>query len=270
MSKLMATLTSKLRSNRHYGCPGWTPEETYQGWSPMAVLHRARLRRIVKAVSSLPLGAGGTAADFGCGNGHILRTLQQGPLPASRWELTGFDNDREQLAYATEAKMARADFHWIDLNVPNPHCANRFDLVLSFETLEHTGDYRRAFRTLFEACRPGGHIVVAVPNETGIPGLVKFYGRKVFHKNPYFDVLGSRTEGEYVRALLRGADLEPFRDPPRSGWGDHLGFDVRNFERAIREEFVGPGQLRALRRETGGFDFGRLYVFQRPAGPGTS
>jgi hypothetical protein len=66
-----------------------------------------------------------------------------------------------------------------------------------------------------------------------------------------------------VRALLRGADLEAFRDPPRHGWGEHLGFDIFRFEAFLEAALLADGSFTMISRRRTALGFGRLYLLRR-------
>lgn len=255
-----------LRRARGYGSEGWAHSETYRGLNPAAFLHRARLRTILATLRQLPLGASGRLADFGCSDGFILAQIRERLLPDPQWSLHGFDVNTRLLDMAAHRGIPNASFAEVDLNreVGAEQWSGGFDVVTCFESFEHMGNYRSGVANVCAACAPGGYAVFTVPNECGVPGLVKFYARKWIDRDPYAQFFDDdHTERAYVRALLRGEALEPFRDPPRKGWGPHLGFDVRVFEHFLHEGWIEPGRFRLVKRGRPGFGFGRLYILRR-------
>jgi SAM-dependent methyltransferase len=54
------------------------------------------------------------------------------------------------------------DYPQFDLCNPSP-MARSFDIVICDQVLEHVIDPITAVRTLYDLCRPGGHVVVGVP-----------------------------------------------------------------------------------------------------------
>jgi SAM-dependent methyltransferase len=238
-------------------------EKSYRGLSLRAFLHRARLRAILGTLRHAALGASGRLADFGCSNGFILSELRAKRFPYPGWELWGFDHASPYIDAARLRGIAGARFEPFDLDLPEDRPAAEFDLVLCLETLEHTGNYRIGLDKLARATRPGGYLLVSVPNERGLPGVLKFFGRKVLMRKSYENFFRGRPQGPYVRALLGGEDLEPFRDPPRHGWGDHLGFDIRRFEAFLFAELLAAGTFEMILRRRPALGFGRLYLFRR-------
>ena len=174
---------------------------------------------------SLPLSPSDTIADFGCSNGFFFSVLLQSIPELRSMNLFGFDHSRELLAAAKARNLKNASFEYIDLNaVPGKSCRT-FDIVTCFETLEHVGNIQRAIENLLASCASGGTIVLSVPNELGIPGLLKYVGRKVGRKNPYGNFFNNQSELRYVWHLIAGKPIAQFRSAEAEGWGPHLGFE---------------------------------------------
>ena len=245
-------------------------ELSYRGWSLRGFLHRARLRTIVGALRRVGVGPSGRLADFGCSNGFILSELRARVLPYPAWELRGFDHAAGYVEAARARRIEGSRFDQFDLDLPGVEPPSEFDLVLCLETLEHTGSYRTGLGKLARATRLGGHLLISVPNERGVAGLLKFFGRKLLLRQSYSGFFRGRPQGPYVRALLFGEDLERFREPPRHGWAEHLGFDIRRFESCLEEQLLATGAFRLIERRRTSCGFGRLYVLRRTREPETS
>lgn len=238
-------------------------EKSYRGLSPRAFLHRARLRTIVEALRRAEIGPSGRLADFGCSNGFILSELRAGRFPHPGWELWGFDHAPGHIETARRRQIAGARFEMFDLDLPDYEPPHEFDVVLCLETLEHTGSYRTGLGKLARATRAGGYLLISVPNELGVPGVLKFFGRKILMRQNYEGFFRGQPQGPYVRALLRGENLEPFREPPRHGWAEHLGFDIRRFEASLGEQLLATESFELIKRLRPSFGFGRLYLLRR-------
>lgn len=114
--------------------------------------------------------------------------------------------------------------------------------MICLETLEHVGSYRHALRVIHNSVRPGGWIVLSVPNEVGLIGLVKFLARPLLRRHPYGDFFtGVKEVMDYTVTVATRGDLERFRTPPRPGWGPHLGFDHRRMAHHIQCTYVDTG-----------------------------
>lgn len=184
-------------------------------------------------------------------------------MVGDEWELYGLDRNPDWLELAPRKGIFRTQFHFLDLNVPNEDWKEVFDVSTCFETFEHVGKYRVAVRNVCSSVKPGGFALLSVPNEVGIPGVVKFLGRRVLRGERYEQVLEGKSQWAYLRALLNGGDIERFRQPPREIWGPHLGFDIRQFESFLAREMADEFGLRLVRRRRVALGFGRLYLLRR-------
>ena len=239
-------------------------ETSYQGRGFAAMIHRSRLHRCLRLFRELPLPATGRFADFGCSNGFIIEQLQRQVL-TSGWQWAGFDHEEDLLALARDRQLPDTSFEFVDLNQVNEQWRHQFNIVACLETLEHVGNYRHALGTLHESCKPGGWVVISIPNERGLPGLVKFLGRMTLRRNPYDDFFEGKSAWAYAGRLLTGGPIEDFREPEAPGWGPHLGFDWRAFEQALQAQFLESGDYTLeLRAFTPG-RFNLFYVFRKQA-----
>lgn len=238
-------------------------EATYSPSNVVSVVHRTRLRAILRELGSLHLPAEGRYADFGCSNGYIL-TLVRAQVVSPRWRCVGFDQNRELLELARARGLDNTRFHRLNLNKGVRPRVPKFNLCTCLETLEHTGDFRAALRTIVESCAPGGWILVSIPVEKRLPGLLKLLGRPLVRSRPYGDFFQHRSRWAYARDAALGRDIEHYRTPPQKGWGPHLGFDCDRFEEFLQSALVDTGRCSAARatRTFGGFN--RLYLLRRP------
>ena len=101
-------------------------------------------------------GARGSLLDFGAGRGELLIRLHR----------TGrFDSLAGADLFARPAEMPSAiAWHERDLNDP-PVLDHQFDVVVCSETIEHLENPRQVFRGLHRLTRPGGLLVLTMPNQ---------------------------------------------------------------------------------------------------------
>ena len=120
------------------------------GWIEQRRL--ACIRRFVDARSNQRI------LEVGCGGGHVLRLF-----PGC--ELTGVDVSGEMLAKARRklkgysARLLKGELH--ELNLPDAG----FDKVICSEVLEHVVDPEAVLTEIRRLVRPGGRVVVTVPND---------------------------------------------------------------------------------------------------------
>ena len=137
--------------------------------------HRARYRFAIQSVLTAPrpdvLAASGVCwpsprvLDVACGSGFGLQMLES----ANVWPI-GVDLDATALAEARvlnpSARWARSDATCLAF----PHAS--FDLVTSFETIEHVPDAAALVRELRRVLKPDGRLVLSTPNRAfGPPAL---------------------------------------------------------------------------------------------------
>lgn len=112
------------------------------------LLYRARVRSWTPA-APVP----GIALEIGCGDGSMLGTLS-----ARGWRVVGVERHAAAL---DAARGARVPVFVGDLRAVR---TGAVDLVVLFQTLEHLPEPEVVVRRCAEMLRPGGRIVVAVPN----------------------------------------------------------------------------------------------------------
>ena len=117
-------------------------------------------RRIIRAeLDRLPLRAGASVLDAGCGSGRTLEEL------APYGEVYGIELDPGAADVARargrgEVQIGRLEeLPWED---------GRFDLITCLDVIEHTPDDRVTLRELRRVCRPGGFLLVTVPAYQGL------------------------------------------------------------------------------------------------------
>jgi len=241
----------------------WTHEQSYQGLSLRARVHKSRLQMIEQLFEQVPLAQSGKMADFGCSNAFILSILQERFFQGKDWDFYGFDHAEQYLEEGRKRGLARTELKAVDMTKRLAEYDEMFDVTMCLETLEHTSNAHEGLLTLHQVTRPGGTIFVSVPNETGMPGLVKLFGRPLYSRNPYGDFFEGKSRGRYVWHLLTGRRLDVFRGESPDGWGPHLGFDHNVFEAFMQEHLIDTGLCRLKLKTTSFFDFNLFYLLER-------
>ncbi len=236
--------------------------KTYTELKPENIIHTTRLKRLLGLLRSLKVGKQGKWADFGCSEGFILEIIRKDVVPAE-WNLYGFDFMGDLLDLARQRNIANATFAKFDLNTVCSNPEIKFNVVTCFETMEHVGNYKHAVDNLVGHTAKDGWLVISVPNETGLPGLMKFLGRIALRKNPYGDFFNEKSMASYIASLLFYRNIEVFRDSHATEWSVHLGFDYRNMFQYIYRNHIQSGALRLIRKETTFFGFNQIFILQK-------
>ncbi|XZE51424.1 methyltransferase domain-containing protein [Planctomycetaceae bacterium SH139] len=119
--------------------------------------------------------------DIACGVGygcHILATSTEAA------EIKGVDLDTEAIQYARENfSAANVEFQQADaLKVELP--VEHFDVIISFETIEHIKEDREFLRVIRRALRPSGRLICSTPNEKTLPFDPDIFAYHVRHYTP--------------------------------------------------------------------------------------
>jgi len=135
--------------------------------------HRERYRF---AAGLIPDGA--SVLDAACGVGYGSWMMAQLARPA---EIIAVDISEDAIGYAQRhyahplVAFLRDDLLAADLGV------ERFDLIVSFETLEHIAEDRAFLARLQRALAPSGALVISTPNEDVLPFDPGYYAHHVRH-----------------------------------------------------------------------------------------
>lgn len=109
--------------------------------------------------------------DVGCGSGLFLHVLRK----AGYRRLEGVEVSKEQVEVAHTLGMDCVRYG--DLVVELANVAERYDVVVAFDVLEHFGkeEVLDVLTAVFRALRPGGKLIAHVPNGEAIfPGKIFF------------------------------------------------------------------------------------------------
>jgi SAM-dependent methyltransferase len=140
-----------------------------------------RLGLIVAAAGDL---ARGRVLDDGCGVGEYLARLEPLARTAHGVELEA-DRAAQAASTSPRSSILRAEGEHL------PYASAAFDLVLSHEVLEHVADDRAAAAEILRVIRPGGRLLLFVPNR-GYPFEthgVFWRGRYHFGNIPFVNYL---------------------------------------------------------------------------------
>lgn len=153
-------------------------------------------------------------ADIACGTGYGSRTLKQDGQAAS---VLGVDICPDAIAYATARHGEAADVGGVRF-----HCASgdatglpaeSFDMIASFETIEHVPDDQQLLSEFARLLRPSGILICSTPNQWPLaiaPHHVREYDRQQFEA-----VLGQNFEILEMHNQNSGTSFEFNREQPR-------------------------------------------------------
>lgn len=171
-------------------------------------IEQNRRELLAKVIAPKP---GETIADIGCERGHLLSLLNQRcpqlkklyGIDLSKYALGEAKRIAEWEGWANKAELLYCDARTVAL--PD----NSVDVAISSNVLEHLPDPQQGFDELVRITKPGGRIILNLPNEKRIISL-----KRMFFKLGLKKILGNLklvTPGhlhypdkQFVRALCKG------------------------------------------------------------------
>jgi len=131
----------------------------------VTIFRRRRVRKIERFVAK------GRALDIGCGRGITLRQLKE-----DGWEVSGVEISETA---AAQARSVLGDTIFVGDVLDAPWRSDSFDVINIWHVLEHLPDPTAVLAKSRTLLRPGGLLVVAVPNFESFQA--RFAGRQWFH-----------------------------------------------------------------------------------------
>lgn len=187
------------------------------------------------------LAPGMKIAEFGIGDGHLLRRLHR-----ARMQCTGLDISSYLVKYHSEQLRGKARILRADIADPNGYELDNQDAVFCLDVLEHIGEeeYRRAIANIYKVLSPGGWFIGSVPFDENLDNEMVFCPKcghnfhRVGHKQAFdADRLKRSLKGMFVVREL-GAVRPVTRDRPQE-----LSERVRMWIRNVRHRFRSPPPL---------------------------
>ena len=105
--------------------------------------------------------------DFGCGSGVLVREMRK--LGAT---ITGVDSSKPMIDAAQSSLLQRDDgvhLEWVgNGSASAAYARSQYDIILCISVLEFVSDFRSAVSHLCALLRPGGVLIISVPNRKSI------------------------------------------------------------------------------------------------------
>lgn len=109
----------------------------------------------------LPLVAGKSVLDVACGEGYGSALMSQHAT-----EVCGVDISAEAISHGRNAYPGRANLQLIEASCTQmPFEAARFDMVVSFETIEHILEQAAFLEEIKRVLKPDGVLILSCPNK---------------------------------------------------------------------------------------------------------
>jgi len=185
---------------------------TTQHPNPLVRFSHRRRSGLAAKLAAEHLPKGGAFLDFGAGEGAILHTI---------------GDMRPDVQLAGVEPFAAVDSYRCFAHAAD--VVGQFDVISSFEVLEHMDDREEFFGLLTSVLKPGGVVIVSVPNMLGPIIIPKA-----------LNAIRTKASWRYSAAeMVRAAFI--LRSPSRGrsqNFYNHRGFDWRDVRRRIAAEFT--------------------------------
>jgi 2-polyprenyl-3-methyl-5-hydroxy-6-metoxy-1,4-benzoquinol methylase len=154
--------------------------------------------------------------DIGAGSGGFLTAVQRLSPKISLYAIESSEHARDSLRNRmpdVKFPAARAE------DLATTDC--RFDCVTILQCLEHVGDPMSLLRSAYQCLRPGGIILVTVPNRNSYRVLLKGKLENLCYGNPTHLHFFSKTT---MSKALSAAGFDDIRRMARYGRGEYAGW----------------------------------------------
>jgi 2-polyprenyl-3-methyl-5-hydroxy-6-metoxy-1,4-benzoquinol methylase len=159
------------------------------------------------------LGRPGRLLDVGAGFGHFALAMRE-----AGWKVAAVESSSVAAARLAAQGVPVHRGQVPDVEAP----AERFDVVTASSVLEHVADPRAVLAWMFETLRPGGWVLVRVPN---VRLLSLFFPLRRFEGSPFARAVLRALR----REIMDEENLFHVIDPP----GHLYGFDSRTLRAAL-------------------------------------
>lgn len=168
----------------------WTGErlETF-------VFNEAMVEHLHRYAIAAEYVKGKVVLDIACGEGYGSNLLSK-----SASAVTGIDIDVNTINKASK-KYSSNNLKFIQGRVEAiPAPDNSFDVVVSFETLEHSFDHEKIFSEMKRVLKPGGLLIISTPEKkyyTDLPGSHNSFHLKEVYEHEFTKLLRDHFSHHY-------------------------------------------------------------------------
>jgi len=204
----MASATPSLTENQNAGVKA----------KPAPLAHQAIHDTVVDILLDLPRGA---LLDVPAGEGAL----------AARLIDAGFDVHCCDL-YPEIFRLDGVDIHHGDLDAELPFGDRSFEYVTCLEGLEHIENPQQAVREFARVLKPGGHLIVSVPNILNVEERLKWllYGY-TSHFKPISRAAAEKLQAEYDDRVEIAAHVNPIAYSELRYILEKYGFEILGLHR---------------------------------------
>lgn len=146
---------------------------------------------LIDFLEKIKVSKGTLCADVGTGIGNNLSTLLKYINRVTALDVSENALGVLQRRYAQEQdriEIKKMDSHHLN------YCSESFDLIICTEVLEHCFEPQKALSECVRVLKPGGYIVISVPNYLNLAGLMKKIQENLYPEKTW-DVWNNHDNG---------------------------------------------------------------------------
>lgn len=214
---------------------------SYPLHSQLSPITRTRYRELLDRFA--PVRTHGRILDAGCGVGYFLDTAMEGG-----WSAHGSEYDERVVNSCSERGISMWRGPLTDQSFPDAY----FDVITSFEVMEHLQDPMAELRNFHRMLRPGGMLYITTPNFSALSRRVLGADWSVVNYPEHLNYFTPSTLGKAVRqagltvAEHRTTGISISRLRYRTGANDQreANHEPQNTDQRLRAQLEGNGLLR--------------------------
>ena len=157
-------------------------------------------------------GVKGRVLDFGAGKGELIKLLSR---------VDGIEPHGVDIMKRPEDIPSAVSWRQQDLNDELSCAPECFDAVICSEVIEHLENPRFVFRNLFAALRPGGKLVLTMPNQENVRSFLTLIFRghfASFQEQDYPAHITALLRTDLIRVCQETGFSEPYFYYTNCGW----------------------------------------------------
>lgn len=244
------TVQQEVSVKRHFEAHSCEWESIYGRRDQHALTIRKRHDTAIRFVMSLRLAPGARILDLGCGAGITVAALAERGFNVLGIDVSDHMLDRARKNCALRGLSDHVSFRVGDaeaLDLPD----EAFDVVIAMGLIEYLRRDRWALQEMGRVLKPGGHLIVTVPNRDRLAFRIGRVASKIEDRFAYY-----RSRVRTLAGLRHNGSAG---SPPRDGSKDSEGFTRRLYSPAGLREQLGNLDYEIVESMSHGFGpFGPL------------
>lgn len=204
----------------------------------------------------------GKTLEVGSYDGYNIVTLLEKKVLKNNLEFEGLDiysimkvsKCKDMIKHNLEIlkkQQKLSKYKLIDKDILQFNIKEKYQQVLSFETIEHIKNEKKAIEAIVKAMKKNGFLVISVPVEKYLGAFLKELGRKIILRK------GNHSWKETFNLLLGNMNKVKKIE------GGHRGYDYERTKRLLEEQGLKKIFEKGYPLNIKFFDYGRVFIYKK-------